>query len=103
MKLRIFLLFSLGFFLFVFMVWFLFLNSETNQLFLRKPRAESQNCLLRDHGDANCDKIIDLNDFDVWSKQYSGGVKCTTADFNNDEKCDIVDYGLWHKGYTGGE
>jgi hypothetical protein len=65
------------------------------------------NCTLRKQGDANCDKIIDKYDFDVFKSQLLTSIKnllidpnpILSADFNNDGKITLVDYEIWRNSF----
>ncbi|MEN9328004.1 MAG: hypothetical protein RI947_812 [Candidatus Parcubacteria bacterium] len=61
--------------------------------------AGAQSCSLRPHGDADCNAIIDIVDFEVFRKEYTGIVQTKTADFDGSGAVDISDFEIWRRGY----
>lgn len=56
-------------------------------------------CEKRNQGDANCDNIIDLLDFNIWRTEYISG-SSTRADFNGSGGVDLLDFNIWRITYT---
>lgn len=54
----------------------------------------SASCALHGRGDANCDGMIDLVDFEMWRREYTTKTG-TSSDFNNDGGVTLVDFELW--------
>lgn len=53
----------------------------------------------KNHGDANCNFSIDVFDFEIWRKEFTGELVGTQADFNSDNKVDILDFEIWRSNY----
>jgi len=53
--------------------------------------------------DANRDGKVDLQDFEIWRKEYKGELTSNTSDFNSDGKVDMIDFESWRKGFFAGE
>jgi Zn-dependent metalloprotease len=60
------------------------------------PTITSTGCRV---GDANCDGFIDLVDFQLWMREYTGADSTRNADFNRDTRVDLVDFELWRSTY----
>lgn len=58
-------------------------------------------CPSKNKGDANCNNVIDLIDFEIWRKEFTGSLQTKNADFNISGAVDIVDFELWRKGMFG--
>ena len=56
-------------------------------------------CSLKSQGDANCDTIFDLLDFEIWRKEKTKALNTTTTDFNADNVVDSADFEIWRKAY----
>ncbi len=56
-------------------------------------------CSKKAQGDANCDGIINLQDFEAWRAEFVGGSTTKTADFNKDTKVNLLDYEVWRSHY----
>ena len=57
-------------------------------------------CTKKAQGDANCDGVISLLDFEAWRSEFVGGATTKTADFNNDTIVNLLDYEIWRNTYT---
>ena len=55
---------------------------------------------MKDKGDADCNGKIDLIDFEIWRKEFTGEVDSKTSDFNSDGKIDLIDFEIWRKSFT---
>jgi len=53
----------------------------------------------KSQGDANCIGGIDLADFEIWRKEFTGELTTKTADFNDDTKVSLADFEVWRKSY----
>ena len=58
-------------------------------------------CDKKPTGDANCDSLVNLTDFEVWRKEYSGEENTLGADFGSNGKVDLTDFEIWRKGFIG--
>ncbi|MEN9327701.1 MAG: hypothetical protein RI947_509 [Candidatus Parcubacteria bacterium] len=56
-------------------------------------------CSLAATGDANCDNLIDLTDFEIWRKEYLGILSSKLSDFNKDGVIGITEFEIWRTGY----
>ncbi|MDP2672140.1 MAG: hypothetical protein Q8O68_01365, partial [Candidatus Daviesbacteria bacterium] len=53
-------------------------------------------CPFKSQGDANCDRIINISDFNIWRDEALIKTSSTTrADFNNDSVVDSTDLSIW--------
>lgn len=52
---------------------------------------------LKSKGDANCDTIINILDFNIWRDEAYGKIAATRANFNKDQgnNVDILDFNIW--------
>ena len=57
------------------------------------------NSCRHDLGDANCDGKVDIVDFELWRREFTGAVSTKLANFNSDAKVDLVDFEIWRQGY----
>ena len=53
----------------------------------------------KSQGDADCNGKIDLKDFEIWRKEFTGELTTKTADFNNDTKVSLADFEVWRSSY----
>lgn len=60
-------------------------------------------CINKQYGDANCDNVIDLLDFEVFRSEYiafkNGTSTVRNSDFNNDQAIDLLDFELFRQGF----
>ena len=63
------------------------------------PTATPPLSCLKSQGDANCIGGIDLADFEIWRKEFTGELDTKTADFNDDTKVSLADFEVWRKSY----
>ncbi len=61
--------------------------------------ARAATCELKANGDASCDGIVDITDFEVFRKEYIGEVSTTVADFDGDGTVTVADFEIWRRGY----
>lgn len=59
----------------------------------------AQSCSLRPRGDADCNGFIDVVDFEVFRKEFTGVLSTKTADFDVSGTVDIADFEIWRRGY----
>src|SRR5206468_3026257 len=52
-------------------------------------------CAKKSQGDANCDGLIDNNDFTVWQDEFKHIASTLSSDFNNDGKVTLLDFNIW--------
>jgi len=53
----------------------------------------------KSQGDADCNGKIDLKDFEIWRKEFTGELTTKTADFNKDTKISLADFEIWRSSY----
>lgn len=58
-----------------------------------------QNCSQKTLGDSDCSGKVDLTDFEIWRKEFTGSQTTKTADFNASGMVDIVDFEIWRKSF----
>ncbi len=56
-------------------------------------------CSLKPSGDANCDGLINLNDFERFRQEYTGLLASKTSDFNADAKISLMDFEVWRRNF----
>lgn len=59
----------------------------------------SGSCPRKSQGDADCDSLIKLSDFEIFRKEYTNVLATKTADFNIDSKVDLADFQIFRNGY----
>lgn len=57
-------------------------------------------CSLKSVGDANCDNLVNLVDFEIWRKEYQQITQTHDADYNTSGTSDLVDFEIWRKRYN---
>lgn len=57
-------------------------------------------CPKFSQGDANCDGMVNLVDFEIFRTEFSKQAQTARADFNRDASVTIVDFEIWRRGYT---
>lgn len=72
-------------------------------LFSRQKReianVKAQTCALHSSGDATCDNIVNMTDFEVFRKEFIGTLATKTSDFNADGTVNTIDFELWRRGF----
>lgn len=64
------------------------------------PTGGGNNCpATKPQGDANCDGIPTLVDFQIWRNEFKGILTTKTADFNGDGQPTLVDYQIWRTAF----
>lgn len=58
-------------------------------------------CSLHSRGDADCNNIINIVDFEVFRKEYAGLLNTKQSDFDNNGNVSIADFEIFRKGYLG--
>jgi hypothetical protein len=58
-------------------------------------------CLSKSAGDADCNGVVDLVDFEIWRKEFTQTLTTKNGDFNANGVVDIVDFEIWRKGRFG--
>ncbi len=51
------------------------------------PATPTPNCYLRPKGDANCNNVIDSEDYTIWRAEFLGIIPQEQADFSGDTEC----------------
>lgn len=69
-------------------------------------------CPLKNEGDANCDGVVDIKDFNIWQKQLDTVVPASPVNNNSNFACvegntttyfsDLVDFEIWRRNTTSG-
>ncbi len=82
----------------VFVAVFLFIVSFADVTIL------AQTCTTKAQGDADCNGEIDLVDFEIWRREFTGAATTTQADYtsNGTTRPDLVDYETWRRTYAAG-
>lgn len=68
-------------------------------VFKTDQSARAQTCALHSSGDANCDDIVNMTDFEVFRKEFIGTLATKTSDFNTDSAVNTIDFELWRRGF----
>jgi len=58
-------------------------------------------CSLKSRGDADCNGIINILDFEVWRREFLGIDTTTKADFDSSGGVTILDFEIWRRGFLG--
>lgn len=58
-------------------------------------------CQTAANGDASCDGVIDISDFEIFRKEYLTILTTKNSDFDNDSTISISDFEIWRRGYLG--
>jgi hypothetical protein len=63
------------------------------------------NCTNKIQGDANCDTVITIEDFNIWKDQYLGNANLTSensysTDFDQDGSYTINDFEIWRRNFN---
>jgi len=58
-------------------------------------------CARKGEGDANCDGVINIFDFEIWRREFLGIDTTTKADFDNVGGVSILDFETWRRGFLG--
>lgn len=56
-------------------------------------------CERKPAGDANCDGLVDVTDFELFRKEYTGQATTKEADFDGDGTVSIIDFEIWRNGF----
>lgn len=56
-------------------------------------------CPKRNLGDATCDGLIKLGDYDRWRREFYGELTTLEADFNGDGTISISDHSIWRQSF----
>jgi hypothetical protein len=56
-------------------------------------------CTKKPVGDADCNGVINLTDFEIWRQEFTGATG-RRGDFNNDQRSSLVDFEIWRNTYT---
>lgn len=60
---------------------------------------QTGSCPLKNRGDANCDGINNLADFEIFRKEYTHILTTTTADFNGDGVVNTTDFEIFRSNH----
>lgn len=64
------------------------------------PLATSSSCNLKPKGDADCDGVITLKDFNIWRNFALSGTFSSTVDFDSSGSVNIADFEIWRRNYA---
>lgn len=56
-------------------------------------------CLPSTAGDADCNGVANLTDFEIWRKEFAGELTTMRADFNTNGAVTIADFEIWRKNF----
>lgn len=56
--------------------------------------------MWKKYGDANCDKVVNQNDYTIWKDEYFKKTNTKNADFNSDSKVSLIDLDIWVRGFV---
>ncbi len=51
----------------------------------------------KSNGDANCDGQVNLTDFEIWRKEFTGALTTKTADFDSSGQVNLTDFEIWRR------
>jgi hypothetical protein len=57
----------------------------------------SSSCSLKSVGDADCNGTVNITDFEIFRKEFTGTLNTKTADFNADNVVSIIDFEILRK------
>lgn len=63
------------------------------------PSPSPQNCPFQNRGDANCDRKVNTDDFNIWRDEFLHVVSNKSSDFNNDQTVNTDDFNIWRDGF----
>jgi len=58
-------------------------------------------CARKGEGDANCDGVINILDFEIWRREFLGIDTTTKSDFDSSGGVTILDFEIWRRGFLG--
>lgn len=56
---------------------------------------DAETCPRKGEGDANCDDLVNLIDFEIFRQEYLDELNSSFADFNEDGKVSLIDAQIW--------
>lgn len=56
-------------------------------------------CELKSEGDADCNNLINLSDFELFRKEYNKLLDTMKSDFNKDNKITLMDFEIWRRNF----
>lgn len=60
---------------------------------------ESTVCKLETRGDVNCDKKIDMIDFEIFREEMIGDLQSLKSDFDKNKKVNLADFEVWRENF----
>lgn len=72
-------------------------SRTSNIKFIRHPNGSL--CPRKSQGDADCNRIINLLDFEFWRRDYFGNTTTNGGDFNCSGRADLIDFEIWRRNY----
>lgn len=63
------------------------------------PTPVGTSCSLKQKGDADCSGTIDLVDFEIWRKEFTGTLTTKKADYNSNSSIDLADFEIWRRSF----
>lgn len=61
----------------------------------------STNCPRKSEGDADCNGVTDLIDFEIWRREFTGLAATRNADYRADGRVDLIDFEIWRRSFLG--
>jgi hypothetical protein len=69
------------------------------------PTSSEEYCSKKSKGDANCDNVINDEDFNILKCEFLNNGRCDSlqtnkkSDFNNDGNVNLIDFEIWRFNY----
>ena len=74
--------------------------SATNTIQPTRTPTPISVCARKSQGDANCDGLIDLIDFEIWRREFIGSATTRNADINMDGLVNLIDFEFWRRTFS---
>lgn len=75
-------------------------TTQTGTPILTTTNSPSPASCRKDRGDANCDGITNLLDFEDFRKEFNKTLVTKNSDFNNDGVVSLLDFEIWREWFT---
>jgi hypothetical protein len=72
-------------------------STPINPTITKTPTPTIITCSLKSQGDADCNGLVELIDFEIWRKEFMQTLFTKNADFNSSGIVDIIDFEIWRK------
>lgn len=67
-----------------------------------EPTNPPETCAKKSQGDADCNGMVSLVDYQIWRTEFQNTQNTKRADFNADTKVSLVDYQIWRATFLKG-